>query len=89
MIVSKFMYDHRAKTLYEDIEQELFSGLYQNADKTISTVEKSPEQLQENSIYSKGFTFSEKDRILTLSTCTNVEQEGRYAVHAKLVSITR
>lgn len=40
-----------------------------------------------NSIYSKDITFSANDIILTLSTCTNTTQTGRYALHAKLTKI--
>lgn len=36
-------------------------------------------------LLSKNFTFTEKDRILTLSTCTNGYYTQRYALHAKLI----
>ena len=35
---------------------------------------------------SKNFVFTEKDRLLTLSTCTNGYYTQRYALHAKLVA---
>lgn len=45
------------------------------------------ESIQERSIYKRdGITFKENDHILTLSTCTNRAQTGRYALHARLVS---
>ncbi len=48
-------------------------------------------QMKENSIHEldKEITFSNTDRILTLSTCTNGRSTRRYAVHAKLVSVER
>ena len=36
-------------------------------------------------LLSKDFTFTDKDRILTLSTCTNGYYTQRYALHAKLI----
>lgn len=40
------------------------------------------------SLYHKeGMTFSEKDVIVTLSTCILGNDDGRYAIHAKLVKI--
>ena len=36
-------------------------------------------------LLSKNFTFTDKDRILTLSTCTNGYYTQRYALHAKLI----
>lgn len=45
-------------------------------------------EMKANSIYQReGIEFSEKDRILTLSTCTNRSQSERIAVQAKLVKI--
>ncbi len=44
-------------------------------------------EMKGNSIYEKDVTFSEDDIILTLSTCTNTTQLGRYALHAKLTRI--
>lgn len=47
-------------------------------------------EVQNNSaVTKKNFTFTENDRLLTLSTCTNGYYTQRYALHAKLVrSIT-
>lgn len=50
------------------------------------------EEMQENSLYNKGMTFTGEDKIITLSTCTpstDVEwyHIGRYALHAKLVEV--
>ncbi|MBQ3706780.1 MAG: class B sortase [Clostridia bacterium] len=47
------------------------------------------EDCQNLSAKSKDFTFTSKDRVLTLSTCTNGYFTQRYALHAKLIkSIT-
>ncbi len=49
------------------------------------------EEMKNNSIHGadENLTFTNTDRILTLSTCTNGLDSQRYAVHAKLVSIER
>ena len=49
------------------------------------------EEMKNNSVYGpdENLTFTNTDRILTLSTCTNGLDTQRYAVHAKLVSIER
>lgn len=46
-------------------------------------------EMKGNSIYQKDVTFDDDDIILTLSTCTNTTQLGRYALHAKLTRIDR
>jgi len=43
------------------------------------------EELAANSEKKKDVTFTKNSRILTLSTCTNIVQSERYALHAKLV----
>ena len=40
---------------------------------------------QTHELLSKEFTFTPRDRILTLSTCTNGYYTPRYALHAKLI----
>ena len=47
------------------------------------------EEMKGNSIYKKDVTFDADDIILTLSTCTNTNQLGRYALHAKLTRIDK
>ncbi len=52
------------------------------------------EKMQENSLFNKGMTFVEDDKIITLSTCTpssDVEwyHIGRYALHAKLIKVEK
>ena len=44
------------------------------------------EVMQMQSIYSKNINFAANDRVLTLSTCTNVRNYERFAVHARLIS---
>lgn len=47
------------------------------------------EEIKGNSKLEKEMTFTETDRIITLSTCTNIINSERYALHAKLIkSIT-
>ncbi len=46
-------------------------------------------EVKGNSIYQKDVTFKEGDIILTLSTCTNTTQLGRYALHARLTRIDK
>lgn len=41
----------------------------------------------EKSVWKRTAEFSEYDRILTLSTCTNEEYSGRYALHARLIDV--
>ncbi len=43
------------------------------------------EEMKANSKHQKEMTFTETDRIITLSTCTNINNAERYALHAKLI----
>jgi len=43
------------------------------------------EELSGNSTLKKDVTFDKNDRIITLSTCTNIVQTERYALHAMLI----
>ena len=45
------------------------------------------EWLRDDSKVPNDTKFTEESRIITLSTCTNGAQDGRYALHAKLVKI--
>ena len=42
--------------------------------------------MQSKSKYNRGLTFTGDERLLTLSTCTNIG-DGRYALHARLVKV--
>lgn len=46
-------------------------------------------EMQANSKFNKDMTFTETDRIITLSTCTNGAMNARYALQAKLVNIIK
>ena len=43
------------------------------------------DELSGNSSLEKEVTFGKNDRIITLSTCTNIVQSERYALHARLI----
>ncbi len=43
------------------------------------------DEIQGNSSLTKDIEFTENDRVLTLSTCTNIINSERYALHARLV----
>ncbi len=43
------------------------------------------ETMQSQSVYTKNLKFTSEDRILTLSTCTNIRDDERFAVHARLI----
>lgn len=45
------------------------------------------DSLLEKSVYKRTAEFTETDRILTLSTCTNEAFSGRYAMHARLIDV--
>lgn len=43
------------------------------------------ESMQAQSLYTKSIKFTPNDRLLTLSTCTNVRNDERFAVHGRLI----
>lgn len=45
------------------------------------------DEVKGNSVWEKDVSFDKDDILLTLSTCTNTNKDGRYALHAKLVKI--
>ena len=45
------------------------------------------DEVKGNSVWEKDVSFGKDDILLTLSTCTNTNKDGRYALHAKLVKI--
>ena len=59
-----------------------FVTLFEDEEEFISFAE----IMQMQSIYSKNINFAANDRVLTLSTCTNVRNYERFAVHARLIS---
>lgn len=46
-------------------------------------------EMVSNSNFNTGATFGTGDTMLTLSTCTNGAENGRYALHAKLVEVIK
>lgn len=54
---------------------------FRSADDFISFAE----EMRDNSQKKKDVSFTENDRIITLSTCTNGAYYARYALHAKLI----
>ncbi len=46
-------------------------------------------EMHSNTVYEKDMEFFASDRVLTLSTCTNRAENGRYSLQAKLVNIIR
>lgn len=44
-------------------------------------------EMQSQSRFNKNMEFNKDDKIITLSTCTNLTMSGRYALHAKLISV--
>ncbi len=47
------------------------------------------ETCREMSMYKKDVSFTPGDKLLTLSTCTNMRDNKRWAIHAKLVSVSK
>ncbi|MBQ9940967.1 MAG: class B sortase [Clostridia bacterium] len=43
------------------------------------------ESMQSLSIYNKKMEFTENDRFITLSTCTNIRADERFAIHGRLI----
>ncbi len=46
-------------------------------------------RMQDNSFFNRNVEFTEEDRILTLSTCLSGVENGRYALHARLVDVRK
>ena len=46
-------------------------------------------EMVKNSKFYTGATFESGDTMLTLSTCTNATENGRYSLHAKLVEVIK
>ncbi|GHV38714.1 SrtB family sortase [Clostridia bacterium] len=80
-------------TLYEDMTWEIFSFYethvsfyyYQAVFSDSAEFFKLAEKMKAKSMYDTGVTISPDDRVLTLSTCTNVHGDTRFVVNAKLV----
>ncbi len=62
-------------------DYQYFRTAFTSADDFISFAN----EMRDNSQKEKDIEFTKNDRILTLSTCTNVINSERYALHARLV----
>ncbi|MCL1987795.1 MAG: class B sortase [Firmicutes bacterium] len=82
----------RFSTLYGDYIWEIFSFYATNVDFPYTNVEFGNDwehwltQFAEKSMHPVDIDVTAIDRILTLSTCTNVDSDERYVVHARLVN---
>jgi len=80
-------------TIYEDNVWEVFAYFKTYTDfnyiKIFFRSEKDflrlASQMKERSIYDTGIDIKEGDRILVLSTCTNIEQDSRYVLCARMI----
>ena len=76
------IYVYEPFAVYETAyDSDYFKVRFSSADEFVAFAE----ECQNLSTKSKDFTFSGRDRILTLSTCTNGYFTQRYALHAKLI----
>lgn len=46
-------------------------------------------EVKSNSVWETGVELTADDRLITLSTCTNRDVDGRYALHARLVQVSK
>ena len=76
------IYVYEPFSIYEArYDYQYFQVGFKTADRFIEFAE----EMRDNSAKKKDVTFTERDRILTLSTCTNGPYTQRYALHAKLI----
>ena len=72
--------------IYDTVADDFyFKTMFSSEKEFISFTE---EKVKNSHIYT-GETFTADDRMLTLSTCTNGAQDGRYALHAKLIEVIK
>jgi len=80
-------------TLYENRQWQIFSAYFTDTDdKYLQTDFKDAAAfgvflgtIQNKSLHHSDVILSEKDSILTLSTCSTQSSDGRFVVHAKLI----
>ncbi len=46
-------------------------------------------EVKSNSVWETDVTLTAEDRLITLSTCTNRDVDGRYALHGRLVQVSK
>ena len=92
----EYFYNHRYiifNTIYEDNVWEVFSffethisfyyiQVFFNSEKDFLSL---AAEINKKSMYGTGIEIKEGDRILTLSTCTNLDPDTRYVLCARLV----
>jgi len=79
------IYEFEPFAVYEAAyDDEYFRVSFESAEDFVAFAE----DAQRLGTHDKGFRFTDKDRILTLSTCTNGYWTQRFALHAKLVRAT-
>lgn len=72
--------------IYDTVAEDFyFKTVFSTEDEFLSFAK---EKISKSNIYSDE-TFSSGDKMLTLSTCTNGAENGRYALHAKLIEIIK
>ena len=80
----KIMYVFRSRIFFED---EITFKYYQFIDVTSSEeFSSNMKAMEEMSLYDTGVTASYGDQLLTLSTCDNQEEDGRFVVVAKRIA---
>ncbi len=80
------IYTYKPYAIFETIDTEQYFQMYfETGDDFVAFCEK----YQKKSVYNRGYEFTEDDRVITLSTCTNVSYNGRYALQARLISVER
>jgi sortase B len=94
---SKWFFDHHPiidfDTLYENKKWRVFSAYYTDiTDNYLRTDFKNKEEytafitaFQNKSLHPTNVTLNENNTILTLSTCSNTNDEARFVVHAQLI----
>ncbi|MDR1531169.1 MAG: class B sortase [Clostridiales bacterium] len=96
---SSFANTHRyvyLKTLYEYTKWEAFSfyktdtqfNYIQTRFASMSTFFELAQKMKTKTVYDFGVEIDKNDQILTLSTCTNLADDSRYVLHAKLIEKT-
>lgn len=72
--------------IYDTVAEDFyFKTVFSTEEEFLSFAK---DKISKSNIYSDE-TFSSGDKMLTLSTCTNGAENGRYALHAKLIEIIK
>jgi len=77
---------YRPVAIYDTVSDYFyFQTVFNTEDDFLSFAK----EMVDNSKFASGAIFAPGDRMLTLSTCTNGAQNGRYSLHAKLVEVIK